>query len=1024
MRVLLTVLSLAVALPSLAAAAGSVTADEARLWVRHVIPLPKEIVIPSAVTVPTAEVAILVRPGATDVELSAAEVIADAVGVEVGSGPAPQGAFVIRLGVAEPGTGGTEQLAELPNSDQAYLISPVGETQLLLSALTGRGVYHGARTLAALLKARAGDGTVTIPLARVRDWPDIAERGLWGGNATRDIEWMSAHKMNLVESHVRLGVDEEGKGVAQISQDMVDLGRRNALNVVPIITHLEQIAGTGIFTALPQTAGQGDPDRWARIGHVRPACWSHPDTVRVLGDWMVALASQEGVTDLCPWLSENAVKCECDRCAEQDQFALETAAILAGYERAKQVNPELGLRILLTQGSYRSNEVVLSMLPPGVGATYYDGGRTYDSSREPMIYPLLEEWAAQGNRLGCYPQLTASWRIVCPWSGPQFIKYRMTEFVDKGLGILCGYATPNNRLYDFNVAAAAEWSWNARGRDEREFAAAWATTRGLADPEAAADWAVMLGPVGWDVYGSRVPYSAFFGAAANMIRNRAQPALGQGMFRYFPTEQRFTDNLEICARAREIAERLEAPALIAETQVIEGYTRMLHTMYRMAMVLSAGEPPTDAQREALNDWMFDLSLAGMRVVDGLRDWEAACGEGLGGSRLRDTIDVTAQTTADVGVALRPLGVQDVAAGYLRTGVGGWETDDFEEQERVSMTWEVTGNVTGPGTYRVEFAYAGGWHGLNMFRAALASAPQDAPEELTEVVVDEHHGTAAHQNRDNIYTLQLDEHDPDLRYFLVADIRGTRSSDKPIDRRGCVGKVIMWRDRPPGEELRKPPLLPISEDEQARYEGPRFSGEGVRVGVVQGGYGSVSALEHLRQVQGVDAEPIHALTADTLEACEVVILPQPHPGGGLPGETAALLAEWVRGGGGLITTHDAVGYRGLPAIVPEVCAGGTGHVRDEGWRVEGEHPVTRGLPRDRTLARSYYDHILLEPGPQGTVAAVAVPGGAPVVVCGEAGEGRHVACGLALSIGEGDRDVPPTPDEAALLESAVRWAAGD
>ena len=64
----------------------------------------------------------------------------------------------------------------------------------------------------------------------------------------------------------------------------------------------------------------------------------------------------------------------------------------------------------------------------------------------------------------------ASWRIVCPWSGPQFIKYRMTEFVDKNLKCLVGYATPNNRLYDFNVTAAAEWSWNAHGRDERAFA--------------------------------------------------------------------------------------------------------------------------------------------------------------------------------------------------------------------------------------------------------------------------------------------------------------------------------------------------------------------------------------------------------------------------------------------------------------------------------------------------------------------------------------------------------------------------
>ena len=74
---------------------------------------------------------------------------------------------------------------------------------------------------------------VTIPLATVTDRPDLAERGLWGGSANRDIVWMSQHKMNLVESHVELRVTDAGRGRAVADQELIDLSRRHALKFVP-----------------------------------------------------------------------------------------------------------------------------------------------------------------------------------------------------------------------------------------------------------------------------------------------------------------------------------------------------------------------------------------------------------------------------------------------------------------------------------------------------------------------------------------------------------------------------------------------------------------------------------------------------------------------------------------------------------------------------------------------------------------------------------------------------------------------
>ncbi|NPV46119.1 MAG: hypothetical protein HPY69_04110 [Armatimonadetes bacterium] len=1016
--VLIAVLLVLVATASLAA----LPAPDARAWLRQLIPLPKEITIERTVTVPADRVAVRRVGASNDVEANAAARLHAVLGQEAGWVPADP-AFEILLGqcslLGRLGTDhapGAERLRDLRNSDQAYAIAPLAGNRLALTGLTERGVYYAAATLVQLLeKGKQGD-QVTIPIVTVVDWPDLAERGEWGGSANRDIEWMAAQKMNLVETHISLTVDAQGRGVAHLDEATAERGRLNALKVVPIITHLDQLQGTGIYERYPELMGQGATAR--STSEVAP-CLSQPKFWDILADWMVCLAEQPGVSDICAWLSEMHLTCGCPDCQKVGQYALEARALVKAWRIAHERNPKVRLRVLLTQGSYATNDKVLAEIPPEVYVTYYDGGRTYDSSRDPMIYPLLEEYARQGRWLGCYPQLTASWRIVCPWPGPQFIKYRMTEFVDKGLQCLCGYATPDNRLYDFNVTAAAEWSWNARGRDEREFAAAWATRRGYADVDKVAEWAVTLGPVGWDVYGSRVPYGAFFGEAANMIKARQQPVLGQGMFRYFPTVAHLQQDLEACDHALALAEEMKAPLLIAETRVIRGYVVMLQRLYAIASLLSRPTPPTEAEREQMNQDLFALSEAGVEVSSQLRAWSELCG-GAGGTRLTDTIQVTEQTVADVSKALAPLGIRNPALSLFRQKVGAWEDQDFEAQEAVQKVWEVTDRLPVPGTYHAEFAYTRGWWGLTIKRVALAAAPADAPDQRTELVADVHDGTAAYESRDNVYTLRLDAVDPAQRYYLVADIVGVRSSDKPENRRGCQGDVFLWRSLGPGERLAPLPLQPLAPEEQARYGPPGFSTAGLHVGVVQGGYGSEGVLRALQGQEGIEARAVWGVTAANLAACQVVVYPQPRVPGSVSPEMAALLGEFVRRGGGLLTTHDAVGFRGLTSPVPAVCEGGVDKVRLESWQVVADHPVTAGLPRGEALAKTYYDYISLRPGPAGAVLA-ASPEGAPVVVAGEAGRGRYVACGLALGLAaEGDTEASPTADEMALLLNALKW----
>ncbi len=1012
------------------AAPAQVSEQEQARWIRWAIPLPKEIAIPRKVVLPASEVKLRVVGKSGGPTQTAAQELR-ALFKEKAKADLSRGRFEIVLGVCDAAgrLGGlavpdAARLKSLPHPEQAYLIRPVGENRLALAALDPRGAYYAAQTLKQLLEAQFDEGRVAVPLAVVTDWPDLEWRGEWGGSANRDVVWMSHLKMNRVESHVRLTMTKDGRGTAHADQALIDLSRAHALNLVPIITHLNGLRRTGIYKFYPQLQGKGKSAGLKDHSRLIAPCCADPKIAEIFGDWMAALGSQPGVTDVCAWLTETHQHCSCPACSKVGQWAFEARRLVQGWRLARKKCPHLHLSILLTQGSYDTNDKVLAEIPPEVGVTYYDGGRTYDSSRDPMIYPLLEKYAAKGGWLGCYPQLTASWRIVCPWSGPQFIKFRMTEFVDKKLRALVGYATPNNKLYEFNITAAAEWSWNAHGRSEREFALAYWTRQRVKDPEAAADWAMMLGPVGWDVYGSRIPAHNFFGRAASLVANRVRPKLGKkGMFRYFPTAARIDQDLAICDRAMALAQRVGDPHMILETRVIRGYVQMIKSIYEICTRVSRSKLPPYPVRVELQQQLNALLLAAADISDALKQWELLCGDGkrIGGSRLVDTIDVTQKTAADIADSLAALGLRNPLKPYLRNEIGKWKTNDFDQGGRITKTFDVTDVLLAPGEYEVGFKYTGGWNGLGIYGVTLVSAPADDPTQRTVISKDIHRGTAAHRNKANVYRVTLKRRDPKLRYFILADIRGACRFKRPPDKQGCNGVVWMQTRRPADWRKLVEQAKPLTDEQLAEQQAARFSGKGLRVGVLPGGYGARGVLKALRSAKGVDAQPIGGLYANVLRACQVVVLPQPK-GAALGRETVRALRAFVRAGGGLVVTHDAVGYRGLPAIIPQVCKKGVAHARDAQWIVVAKHPVTRGLPLNQALPHAYYDHIELAAGPKGVVLAKAAKSGKPVVIAGAFGKGRYVACGLAIGLNADTKDAPPTGAEKTLLVNAVRWCA--
>ncbi|MCD6352151.1 MAG: family 10 glycosylhydrolase [Armatimonadetes bacterium] len=226
------------------------------------------------------------------------------------------------------------------------------------------------------------------------------------------------------------------------------------------------------------------------------------------------------------------------------------------------------------------------------------------------------------------------------------------------------------------------------------------------------------------------------------------------------------------------------------------------------------------------------------------------------------------------------------------------------------------------------------------------------------------------------------------------------------------------------DRRSPILWSVSEEEyqelQAQNKPPVFEGQGLRVGVYVASYGGEEILKLLQATAGLQVKPLYALSPDMLAPCQVVVLPQPRRSAVLLGEVATGLADYVRRGGAVLATHDAVGYRRCPVLVADVVAGGTDRRDSRRWKLTQE-VAGAGLEVGRLYEHTYYDHIILAPGPQGKVLATDERGD-PLVVVGSYGKGKFCGCGMALGLGDGDRDCPLSDAEARLLQGLVKLLA--
>ena len=644
-------------------------------WTSYLLPRPQEIRIADSVRCKPSEVGIALRDQAGPIEQQGAAEL-EALFAEKGRAKPDGRGFTIDIGVAEATSAAMARLKGLNNKAQAYLIAPRGRDRLVLTSADERGVYYACQTLIQLLEPEMSRDQVHIPLAEVMDWPDIDERGLWNFPEPEAwIPWLAALKLNYGKmASTQLHPIERGRrNRATIDRELLEAARRRAFNYLPYILHLNFLHDCGLFRAYPELAGKGDGALTGRYfahkagNQHRVPCASQPLLVQILQEWMEDIAGQ-GAGEISCWLSERPGQCGCLECTAVGQFVLEARAFVAAWRRAQTHHPNLQIRIFLSTTTTERDYRVLDELPPAVKierACATELERVLHRPRDLMANPLLDHYAAEGRWIASYDvPIAANGRVDTPeFKVPQRSAHRVRDYIGQlvrrgysGAYGMMAWGGPERQICSFNIHALAEWAWNSRGRDEAEFAVAWARREGYAQPEAVAEWVALMGPVEFDVYDSDFPICYSWGRAAAMVQQRQRPYLGEGMFRYYLTAEDFDAKAAVCDRALAMVQDLGEADLAHETRVVRSYVELARGVYWVAEQVATLDLAELENQARVRDSLDQLQKAGRDNAEAIRNWRAGLGREPWHYRVHDAIKGTETTVAEI--------VQCVADRYL------------------------------------------------------------------------------------------------------------------------------------------------------------------------------------------------------------------------------------------------------------------------------------------------------------------------------------------------------------------------
>ena len=201
-----------------------------------------------------------------------------------------------------------------------------------------------------------------------------------------------------------------------------------------------------------------------------------------------------------------------------------------------------------------------------------------------------------------------------------------------------------------------------------------------------------------------------------------------------------------------------------------------------------------------------------------------------------------------------------------------------------------------------------------------------------------------------------------------------------------------------------PLIEGLDVGEMRALPPQFAPDKRAVAIYADGQASEGLLQNLKNAPGIDAQMIYSLEPKMWKQSRVLIVPHLEDVQDLTPDTMRDLRAFVRDGGRLILTHDAVGYRWHQRLFPEI---GVGVERLDGKEVSvgaNSFGVTAGA-----VTQGYGDHVVIQPAPGASVLARETASDKAVVVAGYYGLGIVVMNGTLLGY----------PSEGEMPESEKR-----
>ena len=198
--------------------------------------------------------------------------------------------------------------------------------------------------------------------------------------------------------------------------------------------------------------------------------------------------------------------------------------------------------------------------------------------------------------------------------------------------------------------------------------------------------------------------------------------------------------------------------------------------------------------------------------------------------------------------------------------------------------------------------------------------------------------------------------------------------------------------------------------QARALPPYFAPDKRAVAIYAGGQASEGLFKNLKDAPDIDVEMIYSLEPKMWKQAKVLIVPHLEDVTDWTPQVIQDLRAFVREGGRLILTHDAVGYRWHQRLFPEI---GVGVDRLDGKEIvalASDFGVTAGA-----ITQGYGDHVVIQPAPGATILAREAKSNKAVVVAGYYGRGIVIMDGTLLGA-PSDGEMPAS--EKRLLRELV------